>query len=68
MRWPKAKGCPRQDTFPYNATGMIFFHAILVIKRDKSLNKLIKGLDVPTEQTILQQSTRREFYGNFYHT
>ena len=32
-----------------------FFHAILVIKRDKSLNKLIKGFDVPTEQLILQQ-------------
>ena len=33
-----------------------FFHAILVIKLDKSLNKLIKGFDVPTEQIILQQS------------
>ena len=32
-----------------------FFHAILVIKRDESLNKSIKGFDVPTEQIILQQ-------------
>ena len=35
----------------------IFFHAILVIKQDKSLNKLIKGFDVSTEQVILQQFT-----------
>ena len=35
--------------------GKIFFHAILVIKREKSLNKLIKGFDVPTKQPILQQ-------------
>ena len=35
--------------------GKFFFHAILVINRDKSLNKLTKGFDVPTEQLILQQ-------------
>ena len=28
---------------------------MLVIKRDKSLNKLIKGFDVLTVQVILQQ-------------
>ena len=33
----------------------IFCHAILLNKRDKSLNKLIKGFDVLTEQVILQQ-------------
>ena len=32
-----------------------FFHAILVIKWDKLLKKLIKGFDVPTEQPILRQ-------------
>ena len=32
-----------------------FFHAILVIKWDKLLNKLIKGFDMPTEQPILRQ-------------
>ena len=34
---------------------IFFFHAILIIKRDKSLNKLIKSFDVLTEQIILQQ-------------
>ena len=32
----------------------IFFHAILVIKRDESLHKLIQGFDMPIEQEILQ--------------
>ena len=32
-----------------------FFSMQLVIKWDKSLNKLIKGFDVPTELVILQQ-------------
>ena len=34
---------------------LCFSHATLVTKRDKSLNKLMKGFDVLTEQVILQQ-------------
>ena len=30
----------------------MFFHAILVINKDKLLNELVKGLDVLTEQVI----------------
>ena len=34
---------------------IFLFRAILVTKRDKTLNKLIKGFDVSPEQLILQQ-------------
>ena len=59
FRGPFSRGFfPRGSFFrvtKYNLTEKIFFHAILVINPDKLPNKLIKDLDVPTEQVILQQ-------------
>ena len=57
VRYLNHEDLPSDSKTEWNATGKIFlFHAILVIKRDKSRNKLIKVIDLPTEQVILQQS------------